>query len=255
MNQIADLLTDNNVIVFFLLFSRISGMFAFFPFYSHTAVSMVVKTSFAFYLTILFFPAVTLDYIPINISEIALMVVSEFMLGFIAGLVLNLVFGALGLAGMQIGMVMGFSMASVMDPSTGTNSPIIANILTLIALMMLLAFDGHHLILLFLDKSMGSITLGGFYPKPFMWDYLSAGVTHMFVMGFIISFPIMALSILADVIFGMLMKTMPQFNLLVVGFPIKIFLSIMVLAAVLSAMMHIFKREYIQAFEFLKMLI
>ena len=65
----------------------------------------------------------------------------------------------------------------------------------------------------------------------------------------------MALSILSDVIFGMLMKTMPQFNLLVVGFPIKIFLSIMVLAAVLSAMMNIFKREFLESFEFLKLML
>jgi flagellar biosynthetic protein FliR len=102
---------------------------------------------------------------------------------------------------------------------------------------------------------MGSIELGGFYPEPFIWEYLSKAVTHMFAMGFILSFPIIALSILSDVIFGMLMKTMPQFNLLVVGFPIKIFLSVLVLTAVLSAMMSIFKREFITAFEFLKYLL
>ncbi len=255
MTQLADFITQDNAIVFFLLFSRIGGVMAFFPFYSHTSISVMVKSAFIFYLSILFFPAVTLSVVPVNISDLALMVLSEFMLGFIAGLVLNMIFGALGLAGMQIAMVMGFSMASVMDPATGTNTPIISNILTLLAIMMLLAFDGHHLILLFLNETMGSIELGGFYPKPFIWEYLSSAFTHLFVMGFIIAFPIMALSILSDVIFGMLMKTMPQFNLLVVGFPIKIFLSIMVLAAVLGAMMNIFKREFLEAFEFLKLML
>ena len=255
MTQLADFITENNAIVFFLLFSRISGVITFFPFYSHTSIAVMVKTALVFYLTILFFPAVTMSTIPVNISDLALMVVAEFMLGFIAGLVLNMIFGALGLAGMQIAMVMGFSMASVMDPTTGSNTPIISQILTLMAIMMMLAFDGHHLILLFLNETIGAIELGGFYPKPFIWEYITNAVTHMFVMGFIIAFPIMALSILSDVIFGMLMKTMPQFNLLVVGFPIKIFLSIMVLAAVLGAMMSIFKREFLESFEFLKMLL
>ena len=255
LTQLADFITQDNAIIFFLLFSRISGVMAFFPFYSHTSISTVLKASLTFYLSILFFPAVTLNAVPVNMSDMALMVLSEFMLGLIAGLVLNMIFGALGLAGMQIAMVMGFSMASVMDPSTGTNTPIISNILTLIAVMMLLAFDGHHLILLFLNETMGSIELGGFYPEQFIWEYLSKAFTHMFVMGFIISFPIMALSILSDVIFGMLMKTMPQFNLLVVGFPIKIFLSIMVLSAVLGAMMQIFKREFLESFEFLKIIL
>lgn len=255
MIQLADFITDNNAIIFFLLFSRVSGVIAFFPFYSHTSISMSVKTALAFYLSILFFPAVSISVIPVNISDLALMVVMEFMLGFIAGLVLNMIFAALGLAGMQIAMVMGFSMASVMDPSTGINTPIISQILTLMAVMMLLAFDGHHLILLFLDETIGAIELGTFYPRAFIWDYISNAVAHMFMMGFIIAFPIIALSILSDVIFGMLMKTMPQFNLLVVGFPIKIFLSIMVLTAVLGAIMSIFKREFLESFEFLKMLL
>lgn len=255
MFQLADFITQNNAIIFFLLFSRISGVIAFFPFYSQATISMSIKTALVFYLSILFFPAVNLPVVPVDISQMALMVAGEFMLGLIAGLVLNMVFGALGLAGMQIAMVMGFSMASVMDPSTGVNAPIISQILTLIAVMMLLAFDGHHLILLFLDQSMDTIELGAFYPEPFVWEYLSNAFKHLFVMGFIISFPIIAMSILSDVIFGMLMKTMPQFNLLVVGFPIKIFLSILVLGVILASIMKIFKREFLQAFEFLKYLI
>jgi len=152
-------------------------------------------------------------------------------------------------------MVMGFSMATVMDPTTQTNSPIISQIFTLMAILTLLAFDGHHLIILFLSESVTHIELGSFYPQEFIWIYLSHGFTHMFVMGFIIAFPIIAISLLSDVIFGMLMKTMPQFNLLVVGFPIKISLSIMVLMAVLGSMMGIFKQEFLATFDFLKALL
>jgi len=253
--QLADLLSSNNAIIFFLLFSRISGVIAFFPFFSHKSIPVSVKTALAFYLTILFFPMTTLHNIPYEVSNIALLVVGEFTLGFMAAVILNLVFGAIGLAGTQISMIMGFSMASIMDPSTGTNTPIIGQILTLIAVMILLAFNGHHLILLYLSKTITHIELGGFYPNVNTWNYLSQGVKHMFMMGLIISFPFIALSILSDVIFGMLMKTMPQFNLLVVGFPIKIFLSIMVMVAVLGAMMNIFQQEFLSAFEYLKNLL
>ncbi len=253
--QMADLLTSSNAILFLLLFARVSGVMAFFPFFSHTTIPVSIKTAIVFYLCVIFFPSVSLIEVPKDLSYLALMVLGEFMLGLIAGVILNLIFGALGIAGMQISMVMGFSMASVMDPTSGENAPIISQILTLIAILILLAFDGHHLILLFLNETMGSIELGGFYPEPFIWDYLSMGVTDMFMLGFILSFPIIAISIMSDVIFGMLMKTMPQFNLLVVGFPIKIFLSMLVLAAVLGSIMAIFKREFIEAFEFLKMLL
>jgi flagellar biosynthetic protein FliR len=160
----------------------------------------------------------------------------------------------LGLAGMQVSMVMGFSMATVMDPVSQSNSPIISQFFTLLALLTMLAFDGHHLILLFISESVDKLQLGGFYPTEYIWDYLSGAFKNLFVIGFMIAFPIIALSILSDVIFGMLMKTMPQFNLLVVGFPIKIFLSVMVLMAVLGSMMGIFKKEFIDVFYFLKKL-
>ncbi len=254
--ELAQLLSDQNVITFFLLFARVGGMVAFFPFFSHASIPVSIKTTLSLYLVLLFMPIVHFSG-PTDLSaaSIMMMTLAEFGLGFIAGLALNLIFGALGLAGMQVSMVMGFSMATVMDPTTQTNSPIISQIFTLLAILTLLAFDGHHLILLYLSESITHIELGSFYPQEYMWTYLSDGFTHMFVMGFIIAFPIIALSILADVIFGMLMKTMPQFNLLVVGFPIKIFLSVMVLMAILGSMMGIFRREFIDVFAFLKQLL
>ncbi len=254
--QLAQLLTEQNAITFILLFSRISGVMAFFPFFSHSAISISVKSAIALFLTFFFFHSASVVEIDaLSGVKLMLMVIGEFALGFIAGLVLNIIFGALGIAGMQISMVMGFSMATIFDPTTGTNASIISQFLTLLAILILLAFNGHHLMLLFLSHSIDHLTLGVFYPQEFIADYLIEAVGKMFMLGFILAFPIVALSILSDVIFGMLMKTMPQFNLLVVGFPIKIFLSFMVLIAVLGAMMSMFQDEFMHFFNFLKQLL
>jgi len=250
--QIVDFITDKNAITFILLFSRISGFFAFMPFFSHTNISVTIKTAIALYLTILFFPISKIDNIEINNINILMMIFGELTIGFLGGFLLNLAFSALSFAGGQISMIMGFSMATVFDPISGTNSPLISQILTLVALLFFLAFDGHHLVLLFLSKSIDSILLGGFYPKKEWADYLVNSVGMMFKMGLILSFPIIALSFLSDIIFGMLMKTMPQFNLLVVGFPIKIFLSTLVLMAILGSMMILFKDNFFKYFEMLK---
>ena len=252
--SLATLLTQTNAILFILLFARVSALMAFFPFFSHSAISPFVKSALAFYLVILFFPQAHLGVDINSLGQLSMAVLMEFALGFVAAIALNLVFGALGIAGMQISMVMGFSMATAFDPATQNNSPIISHFLTILAILILLSFDGHHMMLLFLSNSVDHLSLGGFVLKESMWSYISGAFAHMFVIGFVIAFPIIALSILSDVIFGMLMKTMPQFNLLVVGFPIKIFLAIMVIIAVLGAMMGIFKREFIEVFSFLKSL-
>ena len=85
-----------------------------------------------------------------------------------------------------------------------------------------------------------------------LFNYIIYATSRMFLVGFMIAFPIIALSLLADVIFGMLMKTMPQFNLLVIGFPIKIMVSFAVLIATFTAIMLILKEEMLEAFNVLE---
>ncbi len=87
-----------------------------------------------------------------------------------------------------------------------------------------------------------------------LFDYTVKATSNMFMVGFMIAFPIIALSWLADVIFGMLMKTMPQFNLLVIGFPIKIMVSFAVIIATLSAIVYILKDQMLHSFNFLERL-
>ncbi|MGE4396851.1 MAG: flagellar biosynthetic protein FliR, partial [Sulfurimonas sp.] len=164
----------------------------------------------------------------------------------------QIAFNAITFAGGQISFMMGFSMASAIDPQTGVSMPIISQFLSLIALMMLFAIDMHHWMLLFIDSSLEKIPLGGFLISENLFRYIIMATSNMFMVGFMIAFPIIALSWLADVIFGMLMKTMPQFNLLVIGFPIKIMVSFVVLIATLTASMLILKGEMLEAFNFLE---
>ncbi len=254
MQSLVEFLGQNQVILFLLLFARLSGLFAFFPFFSHTSIPMSIKTGMVFFMTILLFPLSNLPNIEFSVGAIVLAIVSEIMLGFIAGLFLLIVFAMLQMAGMQISFVMGFTMASVLDPQSGTSMPVISTIFTLLALVVLLAFNGHHLMILFIVKSLDILPLGSFYPDHNIWTYLLGAVSNMFIFGFILSFPMVGLSLLADIVFGMLMKTMPSFNLLVVGFPIKIMVAFVVMLAVLSSIMMVFKREMLEAISKLSLL-
>lgn len=247
--EIVNYLGEANVVKFMLLFARMSGLVAFFPFFGHMQIPMVVRTAMVFTFTVFLFPFTPDVLIDLTLLSLALAFVSELLLGFMAGTSLYLVFTMLQLAGEQISFVMGFTMANVVDPQSGKSAPLLSQFFTLIALTMLLAFDGHHMMILLYHKSLQALPLGTFYPHISMWEYISRGVLNIFIFGFILSFPIKALSLLADLIFGMLMKTMPQFNLLVVGFPIKIMASFVVMIATLGAIFAVFKKEAISTLE------
>ena len=242
--ELVEFFGADKVITFMLLFARLSGLIVFFPFYSHNQIPMVVKTLLVFALCIVLFPLSHAHEHAINF--LFMEILSEAMLGLCAGLLLNIVFAILQMAGEQISMIMGFSMASVLDPQTGTNSPVIANILNFIALLAFLMLDGHHLILQFYSTSLSAIPLGDFYPRNGVMSYALKLFGNLFMFGFVLSFPIIALSMLSVAIFGMLMKTMPQFNLLVIGYPIKVTIGFSVLIAILAGIVKIITDMMVQ---------
>jgi len=249
----ASVFNDTNMVAFMLLFFRFAALFIATPIYDHKNIPMNIKASMAFFFTVVFYSSMPPLHIHIDVVTILVAVLGEFFLGFSVGLILQLAYNVITFAGGQISYMMGFSMASAIDPQSGISMPIISQFLSLLALMILLALDLHHWMLLFIDSSLKTIPLGGFLMTHNLFEYIMHATSNMFQVGFMIAFPIIALSWLADLIFGMLMKTMPQFNLLVIGFPIKITVAFVVLIATVTATMLIVKGQMLEAFNALEM--
>ena len=252
--QWAEVFTNTYIVGFILLFFRFAALFMATPIFSHKSIPPTVKASMAFFFTIVFYPSMPALAISITVPSIVVAILSELMFGLAIGIILQLAFNVITFAGGQISFMMGFSMATAIDPANGVSMPIISQFLSLIALMVLFSIDMHHWLLLFIDGSLKNVPLGGFLMTKDLFTYIIHATSNMFMVGFMIAFPIIALSWLADVIFGMLMKTMPQFNLLVIGFPIKIMVSFVVIIATLSSTMYILKGQMQEAFNVLEML-
>jgi flagellar biosynthetic protein FliR len=250
----AEIFNEGRTAAFILLFTRFSALFMAVPIFSHANIPMSAKAAMAFFFTIFFFGALPPLQIPLDGMSLTVAILGEMLFGLTVGIILQLAYHVITFAGGQISFMMGFSLASAIDPQSGVSMPIIGQFLALVSLMVLLALDLHHWILLLASDSIASVPLGGFMLTPELFRYIMHAMLNMFVVGFMISFPITALSLLADVIFGMLMKTMPQFNLLVIGMPIKIGVAFLVLMATLSASMMIVSAQMQSSFDFLKTL-
>jgi len=249
----ASIFNETNMVGFILLFFRFGALFLATPIFSHKNVPMNIKTAMAFFFTVLFYSSMPPIEIEINAPTLFLAILSELFFGMVIGLALLLAYNVITFAGGMISFMMGFSMASAIDPQTGVSMPIVSQFLSLIGLMVLLELDLHHWLLTYISQSLSAVPLGGFLMSENLFNYIIHSASNMFVVGFMIAFPIIALSWLADVIFGMLMKTMPQFNLLVIGFPIKIMVAFTVLIATLTSAMLILKTQMIDAFNALEM--
>lgn len=250
----AEIFSEGRTVAFILLFTRFTALFMAVPIFSHMNIPISIKAAMAFFFTVFFFGAVPPLNIPTDALSLSVAVLGEMLFGLAVGIVLQLAYHVITFAGGQISFMMGFSLASAIDPQSGVSMPIINQFLSLLALMVLLIFDLHHWILLYASESISAVPLGGFLMTPSLFQYIMHAMTNMFVVGFMIAFPITALSMLADLIFGMLMKTMPQFNLLVIGMPIKIAVSFVVLMATLGATLMIVTSQTQNAYNFLEKL-
>jgi len=253
--EIASLLNPVNVVTFLLLFIRFASFLAFLPVFNYPTIPMIAKAAFAFWLSVVFFPITPKITFEINLFNLILAVLSEATLAFLVGSALNLVFDILRFAAEQISFVMGFTMANVFDPNANINSTILSQFFIWVAVLIFLSFGGEHLEIYLLAKSLKSLPLGAIFDIHSFYEFFIKYMYKYFLFGFSLAFPILAVSLLSDIIFAMIMKTMPQFNLLVVGFPIKIAISFLVLMVILGAMMRVFQKEVLEVFNVLASII
>ena len=247
----AQIFSEARVVGFILLFIRFGAMFMATPIFSHQSIPMTVKAAMAFFFAVVFYPSMPELQIAITTPSLAVAILGELLFGLAIGIVLQLAFHVITFAGGQISFTMGFSLASAIDPQTGVSMPIISQFLSLLALMVLLSVNLHHWVLLYINDSLAAVPLGGFMLTEHLFNYIVKAAGNMFDGGFMIAFPIIAINWLADIIFGMLMKSMPQFNLLVIGFPIKIGVAMVVLIVTLASTLLIVQQQIQGAFNWL----
>ena len=246
--EIANLLTSVNVVTFLLLFIRFASFLSFIPFFNFPTIPMNFKAAFALWLSVLFFPMTPKVTFDINIITLFLAIISEVTLAFLVGSALSMAFDILRYAAEQISFVMGFTMATVFDPNFGVQSNVVGQFFIWVALLVFFVFGGDHLEIWLIAKSLNSLPLGAIFDVHAFYQFFVDFMYKYFILGFSLAFPILAVSLFSDIIFAMIMKTMPQFNLLVVGFPIKITIAFMVLMAIIGSIMHVFQKEMIEIF-------
>ena len=100
--------------------------------------------------------------------------------------------------------------------------PLIGNFQYLVAIMVFLGVNGHHLLLRALNDSYQFIpVLGAGIDGQFLEFMMEMGA-YMFVIGLKLAAPVVAALFMADLALGFIARTVPQMHVFVVGLPMKI---------------------------------
>ncbi len=227
-----DDLLINTMYSFLLITIRFSGLFFIAPLYSSNMISPQIKAGFSVLCSIIIFPVVFSEGL-ISFPEIPLQVVfhllNELLVGLILGFVTFLAFVTFQIAGRFLDMRMGFAMVNIIDPFMGEDGALIGQFKNILALMVLLAINGHHQIIRALISSFQILPV----TKPFLSNQLIEYIlrigSDIFLIGFRLALPIMATLFIVDFVFGFLARTVPQMNVFILGFPVKILVGFLML--------------------------
>lgn len=222
-----------------LVFMRVASFFVMMPLFSYRTIPTTARMGLSFFLAWIMFYTIDVPTYEIDYTYF-LLILKESMVGLFIGFMAYLILSAIQIAGGLIDFQMGFAIANVMDPQTGAQSPLTGQYLYTVSLFFLLAVNGHHLLI---DGIYNSYT---FIPLDQAWipfgndniaEYVIRTFSSMFGTAFQMSIPVVGCLFLVDVALGIVARTVPQLNVFVVGMPIKVGVSFVVLISVFSVLM------------------
>ncbi|HHV61053.1 MAG TPA: flagellar type III secretion system protein FliR [Firmicutes bacterium] len=246
---------------FLLIVARVGGVFAFAPVFSGYNIPVQVKAALCFAISLIALPVVgagvAAEGYPANIIAYSLIVIKEILVGLAMGYAASLFLVAVQFAGSLIDLQMGFAFVNIVDPMANRQITVIGQFEYLLAMLLFLILNGHHWLISAVVKSYNVVPLVGAAGaagsrlaagQVFPVGIVQPGLVRLFcditAIGFKIAAPITVTLLLTDIALGIVARTVPQMNVFIVGFPLKIAVGFIIMIVSLPVFVAILREIF-----------
>ena len=227
------LFSPKNIIIFMMIFTRLTGMITTAPFFSTFEMPLQIRIWFCALVSFILYPILSAKagfILPNTMPEFAILLTIEFAIGFLIGFVANLLFVGAQMVGEIISIQMGLSMASVLDPATGEATPVIGNFYNYLVAIVFLVSGAYQYLFGAVYKSFFALPVGlENIVTPAMAQGILTMSAQVFKIAFGLAMPIFSVLLVCDILLGMMSKVMPQMNIFMVSLPFKICLGLVLI--------------------------
>jgi len=238
-------LNPNQFVIFTLVLSRVSGLVMTAPIYGTREVPMRVRALLAFALALLIMPTqwhAAVAY-PGSLVNYLVFVGAEVLIGAVLGLGVVILFSGVLLAGQVIGRISGLMLADVFDPNLQAEVPTFSQLLHLLTLAIFVLMGGHRLVMAGLLDTFATIPVGSGNVPDSLAGAMVDLLTLSFALGIRAAAPVTAAVLLSVLVMGLISRTLPQMNILAVGFGLNSMVALGVLATTIGASALIFQNQ------------
>ncbi|NLJ74408.1 MAG: flagellar type III secretion system protein FliR [Firmicutes bacterium] len=220
---------------FALTLVRFSAFLVVIPLFSMRSIPAQAKIGFAALLALLVMPPISQEWNLESLGVLVILSIHEVAVGLLLGLIVILVFSVIHFAGHFVDVPLGFGMASVFDPALGTQVPVFSQFYYVLGSLIFLGVDGHLWTLRALAQSYESIPFGGIIQMDLTFDLILSLTKNLFSIGLKMALPVVGTILLTDIALGIVIRAVPQINVFVIGFPIKIVVGMIIVILGLPA--------------------
>ena len=188
-------------------------------------------------------------------GEGMMITVTQVMVGVAMGFILQMVFGAIVVAGQTMATSMGLGFAAAVDPQNGVQVPVVSQYFLILATLVFLALNGHLVLIEVLVDSFRSMPIG---VSSFSVEQLGLVVEWsgwMLSAAVVIALPAITALLIVNLAFGVMTRAAPQLNIFALGFPVTMIVGLFIMWLNIDEMALGFHLYMDTLFEFLKKLV
>ena len=219
---------------------RISVILFMFPFFNARVIPVLIKAGLALMISMILFPVINHEMIayPNTLWEVIQLIITEFIIGMILGLMVELFFEGISMMGQVVGFQTGFAITNILDPQSGVQVSIFSNFAYLVAMVVFLVLNGHHIALSAMRQSFEIINVGSLNLNRQIFQRLLFLSGDMFVIALKIGAPAIAALLFTKVAFALVTKLIPQMNIMIVAFPVQITIGLIFFGITLNIILR-----------------
>ncbi len=238
--------TLDNILVVVIILTRVGPLLFFMPVFGSKSIPAQAKILLCLMVALALASSikVSAQQMPTTSLGFLIFAVSEIIFAAILAFFARLIFAAIQLAGQMVGIQMGMGMAGVMDPQFGTQVSLIGQFWNIIAFLIFLAVDGHHIFFRTIVESYTWVAPGTLHLSNATYNGIIRGISHMFILAVKIMAPASAAVFFAHVGMGIIAKTVPQVPILIVGMPVNIVLGFVFVGLSLQYFLPLMVNEF-----------
>jgi flagellar biosynthetic protein FliR len=240
-------------LLFTLVLTRVSGLTMTAPIYGTNDVPMQVRALLAVALALLITPTqwhVAVEY-PRTTINYLVFIGGELIIGLCLGLGIVILFSGIQLAGQLVGRIGGLMLADVFDPGAEESVPVFSRLLFLVTLAVFVCIGGHRMVMAGLLDTFQTIPPGSGAPADSIAEALVVLVSQSFSLAIRASVPVVTALLLSTLVMGLISRTLPQLNILMVGFGMNSMLCFATFSLTLGAAAYVFQEQVEPALEIL----